>query len=388
MAEIALDPNTKQLVAQIISQVIGDIKPRKKGILKAASIRGALLYGPPGTGKTHLGRVLANECKEKARVLAVTSAEVSIKWVGDTEKFIKALFSLGNIFAPSIIFIDEADSLLRSRNLDAQSWIHSQVNQFLTEMDGLVKRQNAPFVILSTNFPQNMDHAVLRRTPLKLHLGLPSTDIRRSIIEILLKDDTIGSDTDTMSLAKMTSGYSGSDLRNLCIQAAVLAKSDAENDIRASGEESDMVLGKKHFVQAMKLVKPSTSEEILENIRQFSQAYNPSALAEWTSEAQNTTQTGKQYTLDRAWKATLKDRSIHLRAKQVSFSNKMMLPESIAGKRVISFQPGLCTTCREIGFFSDFPSSPEWAVLPTHPTPMQIDETGNSPLMSHVLYNF
>ncbi|RWA05380.1 hypothetical protein EKO27_g9726 [Xylaria grammica] len=184
------------------------------GVLKHTRVAGALLYGPPGTGKTHLARVLPRE--STAVVISASPTDIEDCWVGKTEKTIKAPFSLGKKLAPSIIFIDEADALLRKRELDP---------------------------------------AVLRRVPRWLHMALPSRQLRKSIFEINLRDEILDQDIDTMYLAGRTPGSSGSDIRTLCVQAAL----QCDIVVTEGDDTGKRILNRAHFVKSLARTPPSTS---------------------------------------------------------------------------------------------------------------------------------
>jgi SpoVK/Ycf46/Vps4 family AAA+-type ATPase len=177
------------------------------------------LYGLPGTGKTHLARVLAGELD--AFLIAVSSADIESKWVGETEKAIKGLFNLAHALKPSIIFLDEADSLLRQRQPDDRSWEGDRVNQLLTEMDGLVQDEHAPFVLLASKFPNQLDSAVLRRASSRYYIRLPSAEARERMLRIFLREEKIEDESALRHIALKTKGYTGSDLHTLCVQTAL-----------------------------------------------------------------------------------------------------------------------------------------------------------------------
>ncbi|KAG6354998.1 hypothetical protein INS49_004079 [Diaporthe citri] len=122
-SDIAIDPETEEEIREVIKQHMDSTKPAASyGILKRGNIGGALLYGPPGTGKTQLARVLA--CVSESVVICASSADIENKWAGEMPKAIRGLFNLGKLLAPSVIFIDEADSLFQSRDSysDYPSW--------------------------------------------------------------------------------------------------------------------------------------------------------------------------------------------------------------------------------------------------------------------------
>ncbi|KAG9121820.1 hypothetical protein FRC07_002064 [Ceratobasidium sp. 392] len=193
----------------------------KTGILKQQAISGALLFGPPGTGKTLVVRALAKE--SGARMLAIKPSDVADKWVGETEKLVRSLFKLARRLKPCVVFIDEIDSLMGSRQSKACSggsrWHTSMLTEFMQEMDGLMA--SSVIVIGATNRPFDIDDAVLRRLPCRLLVDLPGERAREEILKIMLRDDELGPDVSIGDLAKKTDRFSGSDLKHLCVAAAM-----------------------------------------------------------------------------------------------------------------------------------------------------------------------
>lgn len=263
-----VDPDIKETLTQIINQS-SQSRQSAYGLLKQGRIGGALLYGPPGTGKTHLARVVAHEFETV--VIAVTAADIVNSYVGETEKAIQGLFSLARMLSPSIIFIDEADSLFRQRKAEDRSWERNQTNQFLTEMDGLMRRDNSPFVLLASNFPQQLDHAVLRRAPARLYIPLPSPTARKRILAIFLREEDISPDVDFDRLANSTIGYSGSDIRSVCIHAALLA--EASNNPKTNRRR---MITHNHLDGALKKYARTVSEVAMSSIKAFAKDFDPS----------------------------------------------------------------------------------------------------------------
>ncbi|KLU90382.1 hypothetical protein MAPG_09344 [Magnaporthiopsis poae ATCC 64411] len=268
--DIQVDADVKDTILQWIGQANSAGRPHA-GILSKAKLGGALLYGPPGTGKTHLARVVAHECK--ATMISATAADICTKWAGETEQAIKALFNLGRMLYPSVIFIDEADTLFRGRQDNDQSWERSQTNQFLAEVDGLINIADRPLVLLATNFPQTLDFAVLRRVPFKLYLGLPQAAARRAIFDICLRDDPTSGDVDRDDLARRTKGYSGADIQTLCYQAALICR-----DADVEGQNG-RVIGRAHFEAALRRTLPTVTSRAWSKIRAFARENDPSAIA-------------------------------------------------------------------------------------------------------------
>ncbi|KAH8897240.1 AAA-domain-containing protein [Thozetella sp. PMI_491] len=268
--DIALDHETKEGIQQILPGAEStSVNQSGYGILKRGRIGGALMYGPPGTGKTHLARVIAKECK--AVTICASGADIEDMYVGETEKIIKGLFNLGKMLVPSIIFIDEADALFRARQPGERSYKRSQTNQLLAEMDGLSRSKSSPFVLLATNFPNDLDHALLRRVPSRIYIGLPSVEMREVILGIMLKEETLGPDLDLSRLALMTSRFSGSDIQSLCVQAALICDVFADE----KGVKGRRILSQAHFTKALKRVSPTTSRKGLVLIKHFANEFDP-----------------------------------------------------------------------------------------------------------------
>ncbi|KAG5224442.1 peroxisomal ATPase pex [Salix suchowensis] len=182
--------------------------------------KGILLFGPPGTGKTLLAKALATEAG--ANFISITGSTLTSKWFGDAEKLTKALFSFASKLAPVIIFVDEIDSLLGARG---GSFEHEATrrrrNEFMAAWDGLRSKDSQRILILgATNRPFDLDDAVIRWLPRRIHVDLPDAKNRMKILRIILNRENLESDFQFDKLANATEGYSGSDLKNLCIAAA------------------------------------------------------------------------------------------------------------------------------------------------------------------------
>jgi SpoVK/Ycf46/Vps4 family AAA+-type ATPase len=190
----------------------------KYGVLATDKIPGLLLYGPPGTGKTLLAKAVAKE--SGATVLEVSGSEVYDMYVGEGEKNVRAIFSLARKLSPCVVFIDEADAIFGSRDGGRQRTSHREIiNQFLKEWDGM--NDLSVFIMVATNRPFDLDDAVLRRLPRRLLVDLPTQADRKKILDIHLKGEVLGSDVNVPELAELTPLYSGSDLKNLAVAAAL-----------------------------------------------------------------------------------------------------------------------------------------------------------------------
>ncbi|KAL5376680.1 hypothetical protein DPSP01_010349 [Paraphaeosphaeria sporulosa] len=199
------------------------------GILATEKISGALLYGPPGTGKTLLAKAVAKE--SGSTVLEVSGSQIMDKYVGEGEKNVTAIFSLARKLSPCIVFLDEADAVFSSRDVGRERSSHRDIlNQFLKEWDGL--NDLSVFVMVATNRPFDLDDAVIRRLPRRLLVDLPTEKDRAAILKIHLRGEQLDESVNLDAIAKKTPFYSGSDLKNLAVSAA-LACVKEENETAA-----------------------------------------------------------------------------------------------------------------------------------------------------------
>jgi transitional endoplasmic reticulum ATPase len=188
------------------------------------SPKGILIYGPPGCGKTLLARAVATE--SEANFISIKGPEVFSKWVGESEKAIREIFRKGRTAAPSVIFVDELDSIVPRRGVGyADSGVSERViSQLLTELDGLVSLQNV-VVIGATNRPDIIDPALLRpgRFDRLIYVPAPDEKSRLEIFQIYTKKMPLADDVNIEELAKNTKGYSGADIESICREAAMIA---------------------------------------------------------------------------------------------------------------------------------------------------------------------
>lgn len=184
--------------------------------------KGLLLFGPPGNGKTLLARAIATECS--ATFFNISAATLTSKYVGDGEKLVRALFSVARKLQPSIIFIDEIDSLLSERNAGEHEASRRLKTEFLVEFDGLPSNLDSDKIVVlgATNRPQELDEAALRRFTKRVYVALPDQSTREHLIrKLLAKQGCQLPDTAIVNLAACTKGYSGSDLTALAKDAAL-----------------------------------------------------------------------------------------------------------------------------------------------------------------------
>jgi transitional endoplasmic reticulum ATPase len=216
--------------------------------------RGILLYGPPGTGKTLLAKAVASE--SKANFLSIKGPEVMSKWVGESEKGVRELFKKARQVAPSIVFLDEIDSIAPPRGTDTGTHVtDSVVNQLLTSIDGLESMEGV-VVIGATNRPDIIDPGLLRpgRFDRLVLIRLPDKKAKLQIFKIHTKSMPLEKDVDLEELAELCENYSGADIEALCREAAMLA-------IRENVDAKK--IKKVHFEKAMEAVRASITPNMM-----------------------------------------------------------------------------------------------------------------------------
>ncbi|KAL1883624.1 hypothetical protein Plec18167_002631 [Paecilomyces lecythidis] len=277
-ADVHVPPETIDALKTLTSLSLVRPEAFTYGVLATDKIPGLLLYGPPGTGKTLLAKAVARE--SGATVLEVSGSEVYDMYVGEGEKNVKAIFTLAKKLSPCVVFIDEADAIFCSRTGASTRTSHRElINQFLREWDGM--NDMSAFIMVATNRPFDLDDAVLRRLPRRLLVDLPTEKDRESILRIHLKEEMLDPAVDLADLARRTPLYSGSDLKNLCV-AAALACVREENDLAAQHQGPEpyqyperRILQLKHFERGMEEISASVNEDMssLTAIRKFDEKY-------------------------------------------------------------------------------------------------------------------
>jgi transitional endoplasmic reticulum ATPase len=224
---------------------------RRLGIRPA---KGFLLFGPPGTGKTLMAKAVARE--SNANFIATKSSDLLSKWYGESEQQVSRLFARARQVAPTVIFIDEIDSLVpvRGSGLGEPAVTERVVNTILAEMDGLEELQSV-VVIGATNRPNLLDPALLRpgRFDELIYVPVPDEPGRLHILRIQTRGMPLGQDVDLEEVARRTKGYTGADLGDIVRRAGLLA---LRRDLAAG------TVGRREFEQALSETRASVTEEM------------------------------------------------------------------------------------------------------------------------------
>ncbi|OHT10542.1 26S protease regulatory subunit 10B A [Tritrichomonas foetus] len=214
--------------------------------------KGALLYGPPGTGKTLIARAVAHSTK--AAFLKVVSTSLIASYIGESARLIREMFQYARLHQPCIIFIDEIDALGAKRMGDGQSndrEMQRTLMELLAQMDGFASSSQVK-VIMATNRPDVLDPALLRpgRLDRKIEIPLPNEQARLEILKIHSKPLSLDGEIDFDAVVKLSEGFNGADLRNICTEAGLFA-------LR---EEHDAV-SNDDFIKAVRTIKKTKSLE-------------------------------------------------------------------------------------------------------------------------------
>ncbi|XP_040899164.1 outer mitochondrial transmembrane helix translocase [Toxotes jaculatrix] len=233
IASHLVDPQTMKVSWKDIAgldEVINELQDtvilpfQKRHLLTGSKLfqppKGVLLFGPPGCGKTMIAKATAKA--SGCKFINLQASTLTDMWYGESQKLTAAVFSLAVKIHPCIIFIDEIESFLRNRSsLDHEATAMMKA-QFMSLWDGLDTSLTTQVMVMgATNRPQDVDPAILRRMPATFHVGLPNTRQRQEILRLILAGENLSNAINLREIAEKTEGYSGSDLRELCRDAAM-----------------------------------------------------------------------------------------------------------------------------------------------------------------------
>ena len=272
--DIAGLENVKQAVREAI------VLPIAKPELFTGARRpwsGILLFGPPGCGKTLLAKAAATECN--ATFFSASSADLLSKWLGESEKLISSLFKVARLKAPSLIFMDEIDSIATKRGEGSESGGERRVKtQLLSEIQGLKSTHDKVLLVLgATNRPWDIDNAMLSRFEKRVHVPLPDLKARAGIFKIHTEGvDSALSNEDYVELAVRSEGYSGRDIANVCREVIMLPirELDMSGLLEDSNKEVNVRdINLKDFKKTLKKVKPMTHPALLKQYNDWAEEF-------------------------------------------------------------------------------------------------------------------
>lgn len=250
-----------ELKNYLLTCVLGPLRhPEKFNRFGLRSPNGILLYGPSGCAKTTIAKCLAGETM--MTLISVSSAEIYSPYVGEAEKFIVRLFNQARMSAPTILFLDEIDTIIgnRSESGGRSNDAHTRIlTTLLTEIDGFggdatVSNKKAVLIIGATNRPDIIDEAMMRpgRFDKLIHVPAPDFESRKNILKLATREIPLADNVDLADIAKKTQNFSGADLMNLCNEAAL---NSATKDLNSE------TVTKSDFHDVLVYITPSLSEK-------------------------------------------------------------------------------------------------------------------------------
>ena len=259
----------KQTLYEII--VVPTIRPDLfTGIRKPQ--RGILIFGPPGTGKTMIAKAIATECN--CTFFNISASSLTSKWVGESEKTVKSLFKVAYKKVPSIIFIDEIDSILSKRSGSENEATKRLKTEFLIQFDGLGSNTNAKLlVIAATNRPMDLDEALLRRLPKRVYCGPLDENGRFEFIKkVINRVETNLSDEDIREIAQKTNDYSNSDLMEMCREAAYQPVRELTMD-EILKTKAFRPLVKEDLIKAVQKIRGTLSKKVKDELQKWNEQF-------------------------------------------------------------------------------------------------------------------
>ena len=235
--------------------------------------RGILLFGPPGTGKTLLARAVATEVE--ATFFNVSASSIISKWLGESEKLVTQLFETAQEKQPSLIFIDEVDSIASARGGGEHDAMRRVKTTLMTQMSGVTtKKEDRIVVIGATNLPWEIDPAFRSRFEKRIYINLPDLPARSKIFEIHSKGVEMDETVDFQLIGEMSDGYSGRDIQLICREAVMMPV--RELDISGALDDPEIKARSvtlQDFMTSFEKIKPSVAPEELLKHRDWAEEF-------------------------------------------------------------------------------------------------------------------
>lgn len=241
--------------------------------------KGLLLFGPPGTGKTLIGKTIASE--SNATFFSISASCLMSKWVGEGERMVRALFAVARVQSPSVIFIDEIDSLLSQRGGEEGEASRRVKTEFLVQMDGVGGCADERMLLVgATNRPQELDEAARRRMVKRLYIPLPDQPARFDLISRLLRKEEHSLDKDQLDdIAREAAGYSGADCKALCAEVS-LGPIREIRDIRKVSASGVRPICYQDFKHALRQVRASVGTDDIASYIEWNKQYGSFPMEE------------------------------------------------------------------------------------------------------------
>ncbi|KAJ3344086.1 hypothetical protein HDU93_003249 [Gonapodya sp. JEL0774] len=285
---VGLD-SAKRAIKEIV--VLPSLRPELFTGLRSPA-KGVLLFGPPGTGKTMLARAIASEAQ--STFFSISASSLTSKWVGESEKMVRALFALARHLQPSVIFVevtevnamgaafiarfhlvDEVDSILTERHENEHDASRRLKTEFLIQFDGVATTAGDRVLVLgATNRPQELDEAALRRFTKRIYIPLPEPKTRESLIRKFLDDQKHElSSRQVQSVVSQTDQFSPSDLHALAREASLGPIRELGDRILEVPQDKIRSISYGDFVEARKVVKSSVQPESVKFLESWNKQY-------------------------------------------------------------------------------------------------------------------
>ncbi|SCV01616.1 LAMI_0G12596g1_1 [Lachancea mirantina] len=253
-------------------------------------VRGMLLFGPPGTGKTMLARAVATE--SKSTFFSISASSLTSKYLGESEKLVRALFAIAKKLSPSIIFVDEIDSIMGSRSNESENESSRRIkNEFLVQWSSLSAAaagyqsgdddsdDQRVLVLAATNLPWQIDEAARRRFVRRQYIPLPESETRKTqLVKLMMHQTHTLEDEDFKALLELTEGYSGSDITSLAKDAAMGPLRELGDKLLFTPRDQIRPISLIDFKNSLNYIKPSVSKDGLEQYENWALEFGSSGV--------------------------------------------------------------------------------------------------------------
>ena len=265
--------STKKEIQDIIKPYVDKAEMNKVAKAGMRPVKGILLYGPPGTGKTTMARIIANE--SKMNLILVNASEFMSKWVGESEKNLKNIFTQAKAKAPAIICFEEVEAFLRKRTETDRNYETSIINVFLSQMDGFNELKNV-LVVATTNNPEMIDEAAMRpgRFDRIIYVGAPDPAGRKALFNKYLKGKAELTDEEIDKLVANTERFTGADIKAVCEDAF------RDNDFKQLSVEA--------ILDKTASMPPSYTLDLQERYERYSKKFGRSSIAQQDNKGKET----------------------------------------------------------------------------------------------------